>query len=488
MTHEFVAPFVRGVVGVGFGTFIQILLGFLAFLIGARWLPNDQFGAFVLFQVINLFFLMVADVFLQKVSITRFLIAEPETDRRCIVITAISYRLLFGIGIGGTMLALRPLAEYLFHSAVLSRLYFYLPLFFLLSSLDELLFAILQGIHRYREIALSQILTGLTRLCVVAILLVFIHMDVMGFLYAFLVSFVVSILLQWWWVGIRPGFSLNRALYVRLFRFGFPLGLNSMLTFFFVKLDRFLLGVMVGLGGVASYEVAAKIPDNLQRLYQAFQSVFFPNMSELFSQDRRKEAEAVLNNSIRLISFVSISAALFVLLFQDGLIRLLFSGQYGGSAPALSLLMVSLNMALIGNLMGTTLVAAGRSDRPVRISIVMAVVSLCGNLLFIPAFGFVGAAWSALMANYCTNLTVSIWYLRKEGIMICWKDFLKPILLFAVYAAFILLLNPESIPFKITIACLFVISGITLSIVSKKDLSLILAAFHSRKLLAEPLK
>jgi len=487
MTHEFVARFVRGVAGVGLGTLIQILLGLLAFLIGARWLPKDQFGAFVLFQVIVLFFLMIADVFLQKVSITRFLIAEPDAAND-IIITALSYKLLFGVGIGCTVLGLRPLADYLFQSPGLSRLFIYLPLFFLFSSLDELLFSILQGMHRYREIALSQVVTGLTRLCVVTILLVFIHMDVMGLLYAFLFSLAVSILFQWCWVGVRPGFSLHRALYVRLFRFGFPLGLNSILTFFFAKLDRFLLGAMVGLSGVASYEVAAKIPDNLQRLYQAFQSVFFPSMSELFSQGRRQEAEAVLNNSLRLISFVSISAALFVLLFQDGLMRLLFSAKYVGSAPAFSLLMISLNMALSGNLMGTALVAAGRSDRPVRISIVMTVVTLCGNLLFIPAFGFVGAALAALVANYCTNLTTSIWYLRKEGIMISWKDLLKPILLFAAYAAFILLLKPESFAFKTALVCLFVLSGVPLSIVSKRDLCLILSAFHSKNFVTEPMK
>jgi O-antigen/teichoic acid export membrane protein len=150
--------------------------------------------------------------------------------------------------------------------------------------------------------------------------------------------------------------------------------------------------------------------------------------------------------------------------------------------------MISLNMALSGNLMGTALVAAGRSDRPMRISIVMALVTLCGNLLFIPAFGFVGAAWAALTANYCTNLTASIWYLQKEGIMISWKDLLKPIVLFAAYAAFILLVKPESIAFKTGIACLFVLLGIPLSIVSKRDLSIILTVFHSRSRLTAPLE
>jgi O-antigen/teichoic acid export membrane protein len=487
MRHEFVPRFVRGVAGVGLGTLIQILLGLLAFLIGARWLPKDQFGAFVLLQVMVLFLLAIGDVLLQKLSVTRFLAAEPD-GAEDIIITALSYKLVFGVGIGCMILGLRPLADYLFQSPWLSRLFLYLPLFFLLNSIDELLFATLQGMHRYKEIAFSQIVTGLTRLCFIAIFLVSLRMDVMGLLYAFLVSLAVSVTVQWRWVGIKPRFSLNHALYLRLFKFGFPLGLNSILTFFFGKLDRFLLGTMVGLTGVASYEVAAKIPDNLQRLYQAFQSVFFPNMSELFSQGRLQAAEAVLNNSLRLISFVSISAALFVLLFQDGLTRLVFSRQYSGSAPAFSLLMISLNMALSGNLMGTALVAAGRSDRPVRINIVMALIVLCGNLLFIPALGFVGAAWAALMANYCTNLTASIWYLRKEGIVVSWKDLLKPILLFAAYAAFILAIKPESIAFKAGLACLFVLSGIPLSIVSKRDLSVVLTAFRSPSLLAVPIK
>lgn len=486
MTAPFATRFVRGVVGVGSATFIQIVLGFVAFLVVARWLPDQQFGAFVLLQVTSLFFVAVADVLLQKMAITHLLIAEPDASQSPLVNTAISYKLVIGAAIGMTIWVLIPLSKPLFHSGPLSALAPYLPLLFFLSSLDELLFAVLQGMHRYREIALAQVLTGASRLCLVTILIVFMRMDVFGVVYAFLISLIVSIALQWFWVGIRPRLSLDRAMYRRLFQFGFPLGLNNVLTFFFAKCDRFLLGAMVGPGGVALYEVAARIPDSIQRLYQAFQSVFFPSMSELFSLGRRQAAERVLNNSIRVLSFVTLSAALCVLLFRDGLTYLLFSHQYSGSAVAFSLLMISLNMAISGNLMGTALVAGGRSDLPIRISVVMAGVSLFCNLLFIPKVGFVGAAWAALTANYVTNLSTSVWYLRKEGINIWWREFLKPILLFAVYAACIVAAKPERIDLRIGLLCLFVLLGVVLKIVSRRDLDLLLPLLRSPGRLAAP--
>jgi len=486
MTDAFVARFLRGVAGVGLGTSIQITLGFFAFLLGARWLPPEQFGAFILLQVVNFFFLAVADVLLQKTAVTQFLVAEPEPGKPRIVFVSLTYRIVTGFGLSAVLLGALPLAAHVFRSPELWRLAPLAPAFFLLSSLDELLFAVLQGLHRYRQIALAQVLTGTARLALVVVLLATLRTGVMGLVWAFVASLAVSVSVQWLGVGLKPKVNFDRATYARLMRFGLPLGANNTLTFFFSKLDRFLLGWMMGPSGVAAYEVAARIPDNLQRLYQAFQSVFFPNVSELFSRNRRDEAEAVLNHSIRLLSFASMSAALFVLLFRDALTRLLYSGAYAGSALAFAILMVSLNMAVSGNLMGTALVAAGRSDRPIRISVVMAATSLGGNLLLIPRLGVVGAACAAVAANYCTNLTVSVWYLHREHVRIWWGPFVKPIALFGACASFVLLVQPVGTTVKIVTLLVFILCGIPLRLFAGSDLARAAGIIRPRDAYAAP--
>jgi O-antigen/teichoic acid export membrane protein len=56
-------------------------------------------------------------------------------------------------------------------------------------------------------------------------------------------------------------------LFFKIFKFGFPLGLNSILTFIFAKIDRFVIGATIIPEGVAYYEKAAKGSDNSRRIY-----------------------------------------------------------------------------------------------------------------------------------------------------------------------------------------------------------------------------
>jgi O-antigen/teichoic acid export membrane protein len=231
-----------------------------------------------------------------------------------------------------------------------------------------------------------------------------------------------------------------------------------------------MIGAMISTLGVAYYEIAARIPDTCHRMYNSFQLVFFPNMSELFAEKRYHEAEKVLNNSLRLISLVTVFATLIATLFQKDIVRLLFSDRYLESAPALPLLLLSLSVGIVGNILGTSLVALGQSDKPVKINIVDTVTNVAGNLLLIPTYGFMGAVYATILSRCATN-PFNVWFLRRGGVKVQISQYLKPLLVFMVCGVLFLIIKPETVIVKISFIVFFLFLCLIFSILRKGDIS-----------------
>jgi O-antigen/teichoic acid export membrane protein len=481
MSEAFALRFVKGLLSTGLGVGLQILSGFFSYVIAARILSKEEFGVFVLLQVIAIFFAMLGDLIVQNMAVARTLAATSKERKADIANTAICCKVVVGLLMCLVFFACRPLLNMVFKHSELPSLLIYVPPLLFLSSLEDLLLFTLQGLHAYKKIAVAQILSGLSRLsCIVLFLLIW-KMHVTGMIYAFLFASIISTIYQYFSLPIKRRLFFEQAEFIKLFRFGFPLGLNGILTFFFTRIDRFMIGILVSPIGVAYYDVAAKLPESFQRLYVAFQSVFFPHMSELFADGRRNEAAQLLDSALRLTSFVAALAALVVTAFQREIVQTLFSGTYLEAAPGLALLMVSLVMALVGNVMGTTLVSAGYPDKPIRMSIVMSALVIVGNLVLIPVYGFMGAVYAACIANYVTNLTISVWYLRGSGVRLSIGTFLKPVAICAFYWVIFAAINPEHVWLKVVIILLFVLSCLPFSIIRRRDLSIFFAAIGLRK-------
>jgi O-antigen/teichoic acid export membrane protein len=326
--------------------------------------------------------------------------------------------------------------------------------------------------------AIAQIINGSTRILFIVTFLIIFKMNLKGLIYAFLFSFLFSNIYQFWVIPSKKQFNLDRTLFKEIFKFGFPLGLNNILTFIFTKIDRVMIGAMISPVEVAYYEISSKIPDNSRRMYQSFQSVLFPNMSELFSKNKYEEAETVLNNSIRFVSLVTMFMALISILFQKDIIRLLFSEKYSESAPAFAFLMVSLGIGLVSNVMGTSLVALGQSDKPVKINIVDTITNVIGNLIMIPMFGFMGAVYAALFSRCATN-PFNFYFLKKGGVNLEVSQYLKPIIIFSICVILLNIFNFDTLLLRILIIALFLIMCRVFSVIRAEDFSILLQILHT---------
>jgi O-antigen/teichoic acid export membrane protein len=101
--------------------------------------------------------------------------------------------------------------------------------------------------------------------------------------------------------------------------------------------------------------------------------------------------------------------------------RLLFGAQFIGAAPALPILMAAFVSISFGYLAGNMVVILELQNRFVRYAAVGLILNAALNVLFIPRYGFIAAAWITLL----TEVTVMSSIMRRVLITLVMKPRLK---------------------------------------------------------------
>ena len=145
MDKRVLSKFIKGVLSTSTGTFSQIILGFLGFMIVVRAVPKEELGTYILIEVIYTFFCLFSSLALENISVTKFIASVKESDKIDIANTALCFKVVIGLVLGLVILLCKPLVLLIFRNQLLSKFLIYVPLLFILSSLNEFLFRIQQG-------------------------------------------------------------------------------------------------------------------------------------------------------------------------------------------------------------------------------------------------------------------------------------------------------------------------------------------------------
>jgi O-antigen/teichoic acid export membrane protein len=474
MADTLVSRFVKGTISTGLGKLSTMILSLTSTMIVTRHLPAEDFGMFVLIMVVVNFLAQVS-TFGLGISLPRFVAGtKDEKQRRKLVNTALYFRLFTIMVVSLLALPLRTQIAALFGSPVLPRLAVFIPLLFFLQSSTSLSQSALQGFFLFKRIGVGDFIASSSNLLFTWVFVLLLRRGLVGLAYAKAISLSMSLAFVYYSIPIRKKIEFHPYALREMLVFGLPLQVNDILSLVFSRIDTVIIGILLGPAGVGYYEVARRIPEYIRQGYEAFRSVYFPLMSGLFMSGEKKRATQVLNNSTRLVSFGTITATLIALLFGKELFVLVFSEQYSRSVPAFILLMVSLNIGLIGYTLGISIVAVGDSDKPVIVNIVHVIASLVGNLVFIPPFGITGAALASVAGIIPTN-PLDVLLLRRRDVHVRAREYLKPILIFAVHAIGVLLLRPTTFPQKILVMMSFLFVSVFLSVITAGDLNALLA-------------
>lgn len=434
-----------------------------------RHIPATAYGVFVLIRVIYTF-LAEATSFGLTLVIPKYLAASEDVSYKGgLINTVIYFRVATVMVCGLLVFAGLPFMLHLFgSSSPTERCFLYIPILFGLESVARVLLSILQGLFQFRTIGVIGATSAIANFIATIVFIFPLNLSTMGLVYAVCVSDAVIIVWAYLAICIEDRWTVNIPLLKNMLRFGLPLQGQYMLDFVFARIDTVIIGSWLGTESVALYEIARKLPDSGMYLFDAFQSVYLSFIAKLHSEEAWERIGKVLNNSTRLLSFVTSFGFLGAVLFGKEIISIVFSPKYLSSYYPFVILMFSLSLSVIDSVLGYSLVAIGEATKPLVVNGVRAVLNLSLNLLTIPVFRVIGAA-AATVASNLVAAPLDINFLRKKRIPASTLAFFKPLLIGGACSLLFFSVGTSRLSVKFVFMLMFILTSILMSVITRED-------------------
>lgn len=391
----------------------------------ARALSQSQFGIFSLAMLALLTVGEISDFGL-NLGLLRFgpyYIATGQTDKlKQLVKTIWGWRVSLSaiLTIGGVVFSY-PLAKYIFGQPEISL---YLAFSFLGVGgvvLLGFLATFLQSRQRFLRQATVQSLKGLLRLLIVAVL-AFAHVTNL-FAYISAYIFVPWILFFFNYSVLPENFrkvvidgEVKKNLHAQLARFSFWLTISTLVSLLVGKIDQVMISHYLGLEQVAIFTVAWQLIQVFPIIYGSIGSVLLPKISGL--PDKTTLALFVRRTSKWIL--VGVIGLAILIYPSQYLIHFLFGEKYTAAMPIYLILAYSMLTTIMATPFSLAITAFNRTQIGAMAGVLqMFIVTIC-NLVFIPRYGIVGAAYTFAI----TNVAQMVWAMAWSVYLIKKKEFI----------------------------------------------------------------
>ena len=246
-----------------------------------------------------------------------------------------------------------------------------------------------------------------------------------------------------------------------LLRFSYPLMFVTILGTLMHWMDILMLGYFTDTTTVGLYHPAARTAGLLRTVLLAFMGIFAPMMSDYHRQGEVGEMGKLYKLIVRWIVSLSLPLAIIIIIYSKK-IMMLFGVQY---LSASNVLMVLTTAAFIQTLFGgggQTLTMTGFTKVNLFNSIIVVLINITLNLLWIPQYGIIGAAYATLISMALLGLLRIVEVNHLIKITPFSLKLLKPIIAGIIMTAVLIYIKPVVLPLH-TITSLIIITLVGLS-------------------------
>ena len=192
----------------------------------------------------------------------------------------------------------------------------------------------------------------------------------------------------------RP-ITVDRVVLRKLLAFGAPLIATAVLSMVMHQADRYLLRVYLDLDQVGVYSLAYQIGQGVNTLcLMPFAAIWGTVIYEIAKQpDHRKVYARVFEYFVYGLAVVMLAASLFA----EPLLSLLTSDDYAEAVPLIPVICLAYLFFSLHEHFRVPVLLARKTQNMVPVYLLAAFVNVGTNLVLVPAFHAVGAAWASVL-------------------------------------------------------------------------------------------
>jgi O-antigen/teichoic acid export membrane protein len=261
------------------------------------------------------------------------------------------------------------------------------------------------------------LLAQLLIMAMVKLLLIYLAAELWWFVVAFLLDTVLlsSFLLLNYFRVVGPiNWSWDMRKAKELMADSWPLMFSGLVISIYMKVDQVMIKDMLGLQEVGYYAAAVKLSEGFYFIPAIIASSLFPM---IVKEKNNKESSAL--RSVQLLYdimfYISLPLALTVFMQARYVVEIIFGLEYSAAAEVLAIHMWALIFVSLGVARGKWIVSENLQLYSAGFLLVGLAINIALNLVLIPRFGIVGAAYALLFAQIFGTYVAPIFF-RKTRI------------------------------------------------------------------------
>ncbi|HEV7494075.1 flippase [Baekduia sp.] len=209
---------------------------------------------------------------------------------------------------------------------------------------------------------------------------------------------------------LRP----SRAAIIRLLRVGAPLGVAGLLVNAYARVDQIIVFEKAGSQAAGYYGAVYRVLEQAHFIPISVLTTLAPIITTLYVTDRARMLR-IVTLAAEFLAIGALGALAFASVAAEPLMRLFFGEEFVPAAPALPILGGAFVFICYGYLTGNLLLVLGLAHRQIIVGIAGLVVNVIGNLILVPKYGFLAAAWMTLATEVVVVGTGGYFVVKELG-------------------------------------------------------------------------
>ena len=221
-----------------------------------------------------------------------------------------------------------------------------------------------------------------------------------AFAVAFLASSAIVNVAQLVLARRQISFRLRGAREARtqLIRIGVPFAIASLLYLSYTQIDQVLVLEIAGQKAAGLYGAASKVFSRALVIPGSILATMFPMIAAAYRHDMIR-MRAMVQTAVEVLLVATLPFVALVVVIGRPLMRLLFGEAFAPAGPALSVLMIVFAISAFSYVAGDLVIVLRLQRRYIIYATVGLIVNVAANLVLIPAYGFIAAAWVTLFTE-----------------------------------------------------------------------------------------
>ena len=199
--------------------------------------------------------------------------------------------------------------------------------------------------------------------------------------------------------------SVDFAIWKEVLKKTWPIALSISFNLIYLRMDTIILSLTRTQAEVGLYGATYRVIDILTLLPAIFMGIVLPVAVRYFSENNKMELRSLLQKSFDALMIFAVPIAVGTLLVSRKLMVLVAGPEFAAAGGILNLLAVAVIPIFCMTLFGYAVVAIDRQRSIMWGFLIDAVLTMAGYLVFIPMYGY----WGAAAMTVFSELFIMVW-------------------------------------------------------------------------------